>query len=287
MMRGAWSVTVRSKTLARVALAAAGTGCSDYNVQLTDDGAEADRPADTGSAADTGQSDTALDTDSGEVEIPDSGDTELVATASVYINTGNSLFSYDPATNAATRIGTFLDRGVSVTDMTDIAIDLDGYMFGVAYSELYSINPSDASVTWIATMRASLNALTFLSDGRLVGAGDDVVYVDVADGRVTLLGAAGSYVSSGDILGLPDGFLYWSVQGGDDLVRIDPTDGRATRVGSIGTSGVYGLGYADGVLYGFTGNSESLEIDAASGRGSNVRRLGGAWYGATTNPVLW
>lgn len=286
-MCAARSMNATARTWARLALAAGAAACSDYNVRVTDESAEADRPGDTGATPDTGAADTGLDTDSGQIEVPDTGDTELVATSSVYLNTGNSLFAYDPATNVATRIGTFLERGVSVTNMTDIAIDLDGYMFGVAWSELYSINPNDASVTWIATMGASLNALTFLSDGRLVGAGDDVVYVDVANGRVSTLGAAGSFVSSGDILGLPDGYLYWSVQGGDDLVRIDPADGRASRVGSIGTSGIYGLGYGDGVLYGFSGNSESLEIDATTGRGRNVRRLGGAWYGATTNPVLW
>lgn len=270
--------------------------CNDYDLQTTGDKRnEAD--TDTGEfVPTTDTSDTSVDTDTGSVVIDDSGpedsappDDPEVATESMYLNTGSALYSYDPATNTASIIGNFSSGGSRVTDMTDIAIDLNGYMYGVAYDVLYQITPATADVRRVAALDAQYNALTFVSTGALVGAAaNQVVSIDTSTGRTTRIGGSG-YTSSGDIIGLPDGYLYWSTEGGgsDDLVRIDPNSGAATKLGSIGESGVYALGFADGVLYGFLSAGEVFQISSTSGRGSGNQRLSGTWWGATTNPVLW
>jgi hypothetical protein len=213
-------------------------------------------------------------------------DTAEVATELVYLNTGDTLFSYDPATNVATRIGSFEEGGRAVTTMTDIAIDLDGHMFGGSYTALFRVNPGTAELTWVADLADEMTGLTFVSDGRLVGAGARMSFVDTSTGRLTELVPFGQYTTSGDIIGLPDGMLYWTVTGGDGLVQVDPNTGATRRVGNVGATGVYGLGYAQGQLYGFTEAGRVLTIDPATGASSS-RRLDGAWWGATTNPVLW
>lgn len=275
-----------SRALALLTLLAA---CSDYDLRAKAT-PEPDPGEDTApftvDTADTAVEDTAGDTGSGT--LPDTGDPE-VATEPVYINSGGTLYGYEPTTNTATMIGGFLDHGVPVSDMTDIAIDLSGHMYGIAYSELYQINPTTAAVTDLGSIGVSCNALTFVSDGTLVAAGDQgVITVDPATLRTAHLGG-GSFTSSGDIVGLPDGFLYWSVQGSssDDLVRVDPRSGKATRLGAIGVSGVYSLGYAYGSLYGFTSGNKVVTIDATTGHTTHTDGLTGSWWGATTNPVLW
>lgn len=265
--------------------------CTDYDLQSTSD-KPAKNEEDTGTFVpdeDTG-SEPVDSGDSGEIIIEDSGEPDPeVATEPIYLNTGSALYGYDPTTNTATKVGNFSDGRNNVTDMTDIAIDLSGYMYGVAYDQLYRITPTSAQVTLIARLDAQYNALTFVSTGALVGAaGSSVVSIDTTTGRTSRIGS-GMYTSSGDIVGLPDGFLYWSTSGwsSDDLVRVDPTNGDMQNLGSIGQSGVYALGYAYGVLYGFTSGSTVMVIDSSTGRATSDDRLSGVWYGATTNPVKW
>ncbi len=264
-------------------------GCSDYDLSSKEEEPRPARTEDT-AAPDTdpvvdSAADTAVDTGSGVVEVPDTG---VVATESVYINTSDILYSYAPASNRTTRIGTFLEGGRAVTGgMTDIAISLDGIMFGGSFTTLYRVNPATAECTRVGALDDEMTGLTFVSDGRLVGAGAAVSIVDTSTGALTTLVRRGEYATSGDIIGLPDGMLYWTVTGGDDLVQIDPATGDTRRMGSVSVSGVYGLGYADGALLGFTSSGEAIVMDTTTGRSTGSSRLSGTWWGATTNPVLW
>ena len=110
---------------------------------------------------------------------------------------------------------------------------------------------------------------------------------DLRTGALTPLVARGEYSTSGDIIGLPDGMLYWTVTGGDALVQVDPADGTTRRRGNIGISGIYGLGYAYGELLGFVSSGRVVVIDESSGDTEDNAPLSGSWWGATTNPVLW
>lgn len=263
-------------------------GCTDYGLrgkeaappspepEDTDEPVvDTDEPVDTGDTADTGHT----------TDVTDPGP---VATEPVYINTASTLFSYDPATHTATRIGEFTEGGRPVTGgMTDIAIDLDGLMYGGSFTTLYRVDPRNGDCRRVGSLADEMTGLTFVSDGRLVGAGAAVSFVDTSTGDLTPLVRAGQYSTSGDIIGLPDGMLYWTVDGGDDLVQVDPDDGSLRRRGSVGVSGVFGLGYADGELIGFTSSGRVIGIDESSGRSTGSQSLSGTWWGATTNPVLW
>ena len=173
--------------------------------------------------------------------------------------------------------------------MVDIAIDLTGNMYGTTFGTLYRIDPSNARVREIGPTDDSLIGLTCLSDGRLVGAGAGVYFVDTTTAALTTIVAAGRFATSGDIVGLPDGNLYWTVALGDDhLIVLDPSTGRTVDRGSTDISAVYGLAWYDDVLWGFTSGGLGARIDALDATSTTVRITGSrGWYGATTNPVTW
>ncbi len=212
------------------------------------------------------------------------------ATEPIYLNSGSTLYSFDPVAAVANRIGDF-DDGAGGPDgsMVDIAIDLTGNMYGTTFSTLYRIDPSTARVRRIGATDDTLIGLTCLSDGRLVGAGAGVYFVDTATAALTDIVPAGRYATSGDIVGLPDGNLYWTVAlGTDHLIVVNPATGGTVDRGNTGLSSVYGLAWYDDVLWGFTSDGYGAQIDVSTARSSSVRITGSSsWYGATTNPVTW
>ena len=222
----------------------------------------------------------------GPPEEPDTG----TATEPVYLNTASMLYAFDPATATASVIGEFRQAQNVVNDMTDIAIDLSGRMYGVSFDVLYRIDATTAEVTPVGHLGVDdCNGLTFVSDGTLVAvAGTSVMSVDTTTGASSLM-AVTSYTSSGDIVGLPDGYLYWSVSGwgSDSLVRVDPATGGASNLGSTSESSLWGLGYAYGELWAFSASGKAHVLDATDGGVLRTESVAGSWYGATTNPVLW
>ncbi len=271
-------------------IASLALACTDYVLRGKDEDTNVpDDTVDSGDPAvdtdDTDVEDSAADT--AEDTDPETGD-PWPATEPVYINDASTLYSFDPDTRTATRIGTFREGGAALDGgMTDIAISLDGVMYGGSFDALYRIDPTTAECTFVATLGDELTGLTFVSDGRLVGAGAGVSFIDVRTGALDTLVAPGAYETSGDIVGLPDGYLYWSVWGGDLLIRVDPDTGATRRVGDVGVERLFGLGYADGALYAFTGTSDVIVVDETTAAAGAATDLPVNWWGAATNPVLW
>jgi DNA-binding beta-propeller fold protein YncE len=129
--------------------------------------------------------------------------------------------------------------------------------------------------------------LTCLSNGTLVIGGSALSLIDPATGRVIrTLVPAGGYTTSGDVIALPDGMLYWTVDGGNDrVVRVDPSSGATTPLPLLGVNDVYGLGFANSQMFGFSSDGRVLTIDPTSGAVMQNQSLPGSWNGATTNPV--
>ncbi len=224
----------------------------------------------------------------------------------IYVHTGSTLFSYDPETNRTTRIGDFRSStGLLANDVVDIAIDLDGRMFGgtrqpgneTDNNEIYQIDPTTGLCRFRFHFDDTLHGLTFLPDGRLVIAGEHVSVVDPNSGRKLLeFPAAEAYETSGDIVGLPDAQLYWTVRGerdaqgrygSDRVVRIDPVSGQVRVIGDAQIDRIYGLGYANDQLFGFSSAGKVVVLNPNSGAMIRQNDLAGRWFGATTNPVLW
>ena len=268
-------------------------GCSEYEIAQGKDG-------------ENGADDTLIfpDEDTGGVDTGDFEDTEEdtdepandeeppPAEAPVYAHNANALYEVEPLTGERTYLGTFSQDGTVIAEsFIDIAIDLSGNMFGATFLSLYQINPTNAEVKKICDVDVEMVAMTFSSDGELfVGGSDGVQIINVVNCRTSVLTVEGGFETSGDLVGLPDGYLYWTVRGQqrDELVRVDPLSGQTSWIGSIGFSEIFGLGYDEGVLYGFNSFGETLSIEPATGEAEIlVSDSGISWYGATTNPVQW
>lgn len=219
-----------------------------------------------------------------------------VADAPVYANTSGQLFEVEPETGARTLVGNFRYEGQPVEGMVDIAIDLNGRMFGGTFDALYQIDASNGNLAKICDTDLNPYALAFTSDGILfAGADAEIVSVELPSCSRRSLATSGGYTTSGDLVGLPDGFLYWTVRGdGDDapdeLVRVDPTTGGAFWVGTLIEDRLFGLGYdeGEGQLYGFSSNGVILQINPSNAASSVLSEdVDTSWWGATTNPVVW
>jgi hypothetical protein len=236
---------------------------------------------------DPAEPDPVVDTD--EPDEPD----EPVADAPLYANTKGELFTVDPATGWTSPVGRFRLLGEPVTGMVDIAVDGEGRLFGATFDTLWRIDPTNADVSPLCEVPFAFYALTATDTGELVGAAkDELLIVDPDTCATRHLSRAAGYDTSGDIVGLPDGFLYWTVLGGrdkpDQLVRVDPRTGATKMIGPVGFDRLFGLAYADGKLFGFSSTGNIVRIDPANGRSALLGHTSDlSWWGAATNPVAW
>jgi hypothetical protein len=216
-----------------------------------------------------------------------------VASAPVYANTFSTLYEIVPSTGERKEIGPFTDAstGAPVEYFVDIAIDLSGRMVGGTFDELYSINPTTAAVTYLCTADVDMYALAFTPNGYLIAGSDEgVYYLDTFNCDDTPMLSNSEYITSGDLVGLPDGYLYWTVEleKTDGLVRIDPSNGVTLFLGDTGFEDIYGLGYDNGNLYGFNALGETIRISPDTASSTLVTSSSKIqWWGATTNPVKW
>ncbi|MEM6928711.1 MAG: hypothetical protein AAF602_17365 [Myxococcota bacterium] len=213
------------------------------------------------------------------------------ATAAIYAHTLDELFTFDPETLTPTFVGPFRQGDELVVNMTDIAIDFDGELWGISSTELFRINPDTAEVESQCGVLGLPVGLTFTSKGSLY-VGDDQVYeLDPESCAKRPVTGFDFFLTSGDLVPLPDLKLYWTVWNltggtGDLIVRVD-VDGEAEVIGDTNEPAVWGLGYADDLLYGFAATGRVVAIDPQTGDSELVLTTPYEWAGATTNPVVW
>lgn len=272
------------------ALLAFSTACTEYSFSK--------EPADNNGVDDTEVVET-TDVDDTDSDLPDETDDDPndeeppAATAFVYANTSDKLYEIDPATGKKTLVGQFHTANKNIGSFIDIAIDMNGTMFGGTFDALYKVDPTTAKVTYWCDPGVDMTALAFSDDGTLFSGGDDGVHeIDVNNNcKKTPISTLNGYDTSGDIVGLPDGYLYWTVLSGnankDLLVRVDPTDGSTEEIGLVPASGLFGLGYFDDKLYAFSSDGEIVKVSPSNASGSVVNTDNFSWWGATTNPVVW
>ncbi|HET6611130.1 MAG TPA: hypothetical protein VFG83_04045 [Kofleriaceae bacterium] len=224
--------------------------------------------------------------------------------AFVYAHTDEALYRIDPDDLSFTLVGNF--SGVeNVRGITDIALDKDGNMYGVAFDEVYRIDPNTAAATKLSDLSDQLNSLSFVPDPDdpaheiLVAAADSggkVLKIDPMTGATTEIGNygddGGALDSSGDIVYVKDlGILATVTVGGsetDYLIRVDPQTFQGTVIGDTGFVDVFGLGFWGNQVYGFTDESEFILIDLATGKGTLTEAPALRWWGAgvTTRAVV-
>jgi len=197
-------------------------------------------------------------------------------------NSGN-LFTVDIGTGASSLIG---NSGI---DFTDIAFNSTGQLYGIDFSQLYSINPTTASATLIGAVTSAgngMNALVFDQYDVLWAASTtNVITIDPGTGAGTVL-AYDSYNSAGDLAFNTAGALLLTTTDGN-LIRIDQTAGTITTIGSIPDQGLYAFGRdSAGDMYGINSVNQIYSINPATGAGTYLRdisasfSIGNTWGGS-------
>lgn len=196
----------------------------------------------------------------------------------IHDSTGN-LGTYNIASDTVNVIG---DMGVV---MTDIAFSPSGDLYGISFTNLYTINTSNASVTNIGSHGvAGGNALVFGSDGTLYAAGTsttNLYSLNPTNGTPTLLGDMG-FSSSGD-LAFHNGAFYLSANTSpsDTLVLLSLSTFAGSAIGNFGFDNVYGLATADdALLYGLSG-FDVFSVDVSTGSGTLIGNYSGGGLGVS------
>jgi hypothetical protein len=221
-----------------------------------------------------------------------------VAEEPVYANTTDTLYTVEPLTGDRTEIAQFRTAGGTVVQqMLDIAIDHEGRVYGGTFDALYRIDPVTAQVEKVCDTDIEFMGMAFTPNGDLLAAGDTIIKrVDLDSCNSTPVVFNTPYETSGDLVGLPDGYLYWTVweeDNADGLVRIDPNTWQITYLGTIPVGRLFGLGYAEDQLFGFSSNGQTASIMPGQNVNGYVDTLvlhnepTVSWWGATTNPVAW
>jgi hypothetical protein len=174
-----------------------------------------------------------------------------LASPILYIDdVNNRLGTVDVATGVGTVIG---NMGGDV--MTDIAFDPSGNLWGISFSNIYTINKTTGAATLVGSHGISGgNALVFGADGTLyaAGASNFLFRINTTTGVGTTIGLMGSFASAGD-LAFNGGSLFLATTS-NALLNVNPTTGAGSVVGNMGISNVFGLATADnGLLYAVSG----------------------------------
>ncbi len=208
----------------------------------------------------------------------------MIPTQTLFVQDDSFLYSYQPATNAFSKIGNtgFL--------LTDIAVTPSGIAYGVGFSSLYALNTSTGQATLRTNFgRSDINALTSDNTGQLFAAGNStktIFKLNPVSGTLAAFGTA-TAASAGDLL-VVNGNLYLATSD-RTLDSFDLATGE--RLGSVfhGVSDVFGLSIAaDGQIYAFAGTS-AYTIDLVSGQTALAATfpIGQSVFGSTQSSPAW
>jgi hypothetical protein len=249
----------------------------------------------------------ACESDSDMDGIPDDGDLfpedpdlpGAADTAFIYPHTSSKLFALNANTINLVEVGSFgwpSDGGNH--QMTDLALDAYGTIFGVSFTHLYTCHPETVACTSLGVLPGSYNGLTMLPAGTLDPNLDVLVAIsspgqwyrlDVNDGVVTAtnLGSYGpGYSSSGDAYAIVGAGTFAAVNASgstaDVLVALVPETGQvAYEVSAIGNySNVWGLAGWLGRAYAFDSSGDVLRIDLTTGAVTIALETNHSWWGA-------
>ena len=144
---------------------------------------------------------------------------------------------------------------LDIGQIVGIAFDTSGSLYGATLSgEIYTINLTDGSYSFVTTANISLAAITFnpytnqIWAARKVGIGakDKIYKIDLNTGEGTLIGQTGFGLVTNDMVFDENGTLYGVIGAPNEsgrLISIDTLDGSGTLIGDIGFQNVIGLAY--------------------------------------------
>lgn len=218
----------------------------------------------------------------------------------VYAHTEDTLFTMNVKTYLVTPVGAFdFPTGYETSEqMTDIAIDRWGVLWGVSFDRLWVCHPQTAECWLMGELPDSFNGLTWVP-GAAISAGSDLLIgvagdggwfrLDVSGGLVSAvkLGSYGSkFSSSGDAFSIEGIGTFASVnelaKSDDRIVRIDPkTGGTLAQVGTTpGLSELWGLAGWTERIFGFDASGAIVVIGLLDGKVTPIATTEHEWWGA-------
>lgn len=280
-----------------------GSAAADAASDSVADAPTADVPVGDLQVVDVPPEDTGPDIDFDLLDPADTGVPEDTGPAPqmpgvLYAHTADTLYKLDKA--GFVQIGNFL-YNKNAGQMTDIAIDKDGKLFGVTFYDLFECDPKTAACNWLASLPSQFNGLTFVPvgtvkamDEALIGiensGGWNLIEVNGASATIKKLGSYGAYQSSGDAFSLEKVGTYATVKAGmfggnDKLAEVDPKTGKVTKiVGDTGVSDLWGFAWFNQVFYGFASNGGVYSVDVTNGKATKATGFtvpnGVSWWGA-------
>ncbi len=234
-------------------------------------------------------------TDGGDADGGDADAEVSTQSTRVYAHTGNDLYAIDPNDLSTSFVGNF---GELPRSITDIAVSANGAIVGVTANGVYSIDAGTAKPTLLTSLAegAFLTALTFVPNPVaqdqeiLIGVDKDgsSYRINTDNGAIDFVGEYGNGIeSSGDMVFVENLGILATVANVPSmtpekvaLARIDPLTFKATVLGDTGFQDVFGLGFWEDKVYGFTKNGEFILIDPVSGVGTLREHSGLEWFGA-------
>ncbi|MEW5848950.1 MAG: hypothetical protein AB2A00_09050 [Myxococcota bacterium] len=277
-----------------------GNGSSGNGVSSGNGGSSGGGASSGSGVSSTSGSGGASSTSGGGVSSSSSGGVEYVPV--VYGHSSTNLFRLDVSTLQVEDLGEFefVESDGSTPSlghaMTDLAVDREGTVYGCSYSALFRVDLPSLRAVKLVELDDEFNGLSFLPAGQLDPTQEVLVgstlsperslyRIDVQTGVATLLGPYGDdWYSSGDVVAILHDAAYAIIKrdgDGDHLAVIKPADARATVIGDgIGHNDVWGVGYWNGVLYGFTSEGKVVAIDRTTGVGTLVTTLPVSFWGA-------
>lgn len=217
----------------------------------------------------------------------------------VYAHSSSILYSMDTQTLQLTTIGSFTwppDGGGH--QMTDVALDRYGVLFGVTFDRLYTCHPQSAACKNLGQLPDSFNALTLVPAGTVLPTSDALIGI-AGDGgwyhldfsstpvQATELGSYGyPYDSSGDAFSIETVGTFATVdqvgETWDVLVQVNTLTGAViTEVATLtGYTKVYGLAGWGKDAFVFDESGDVLMVNVVTGFSKVIAETGISWWGA-------
>jgi hypothetical protein len=154
-------------------------------------------------------------------------------------DSNGNIGTVDVVTGAVTFIGPSTIFNVPSTvgpTFTDIAYNSTGALFGVTFTNFYTISTTTGIATLVGGLggpHPDINALVFSPTGTLYTASDTLYTINTATGLATALpNPLGAGIKSAGDLAFLNGKLYLTALNGN-LYTVDTTTGIAALVGSL------------------------------------------------------
>lgn len=217
-----------------------------------------------------------------------------VARESIYVNSSDTLFAFDPVSLNFVQLGRFTFEDGAAASVTDIAIDRNGLLYALSVGTLYVCDPLSVVCTPKGPSAANsagfaeFGALDAENDVLVLVEGREVVHVRVTEQGtdITLAGTLQGYSSSGDVMPLGGSTMLLSSTSseGDVLVAFDAATAEVLGppVASLPLLS-YGLAGFGGEVWVFTDLGEILRI-GENGFAEPMTRVDLRLWGAATHP---